>query len=234
MLHFAWYTAPGKYWTAIENLEWVRASLALLRSFAESGGQRVVMAGTCAEYDWTGGFCSEETTALSPSTLYGTCKHALQIMLDKYARQVQLSAAWGRLFYPYGPRERPKRFVSSVIRALLKNEPALCSHGNQQRDFLFVEDAAAAFVALLESDVRGPVNIASGQAVALSEIAYRIGEMLNRSELVHLGAISAGPEDPPLLVADVKRLEKEVGWIPRFDLDRGLARTVEWWKQSMS
>src|SRR5262249_16760441 len=53
LLHFAWYAVPGKYWTAPENLDWVAATLHLLRGFAASGGQRVVMAGTCAEYDWS-------------------------------------------------------------------------------------------------------------------------------------------------------------------------------------
>src|SRR3989338_2686325 len=48
LLHFAWYTEPGHYWTSTENISWVKTSLALLESFVKHGGQRVVMAGTCA------------------------------------------------------------------------------------------------------------------------------------------------------------------------------------------
>jgi len=232
LLHLAWYTVPGKYWTATENLEWLRASLSLLRVFAERGGQRVVGVGTCAEYDWQDGFCSESTTALAPATLYGACKHALQLVTAAYARQTGLSAAWGRLFFPYGPYERPERFIPSVICSLLANEPARMSHGNQRRDFVFVEDAAAALVSLLQSNVSGPVNIASGEAVTLREIAYKIGELLDRSELIKPGTIEAMPNDPPLVSADVKRLREEVGWRPRFDLNEGLMRTVEWWQSS--
>jgi nucleoside-diphosphate-sugar epimerase len=233
LLHLAWYTVPGKYWNARENLHWVRASLDLLQSFSKYGGLRVVQAGTCAEYDWTEGLCSELETELSPSTLYGTCKHALRLMTEAYAGETGLSAAWGRLFFLYGPHENSDRLVASVIRSLLKNEAARCSHGNQRRDFLFVEDAAAAFVALLGSDVRGPVNIASGQAPELKEIIHRIAEKINRSELVQLGTIPVDPADPPLLVADVERLRKEVGWSPRFDLDQGLETTIQWWKRQM-
>ena len=54
--------------------------------------------------------------------------------------------------------------MASVIRSLLAGEPARCSHGNQVRDYLFAEDVADAFVALLESDVTGPINIALGSA----------------------------------------------------------------------
>nr|VFJ54953.1 MAG: Nucleoside-diphosphate-sugar epimerase [Candidatus Kentron sp. FM]VFJ60929.1 MAG: Nucleoside-diphosphate-sugar epimerase [Candidatus Kentron sp. FM]VFK12183.1 MAG: Nucleoside-diphosphate-sugar epimerase [Candidatus Kentron sp. FM] len=52
LLHLAWYAVPGRYWTSLENLRWVEGSLALLRFFSENGGQRAVIAGSCAEYDW--------------------------------------------------------------------------------------------------------------------------------------------------------------------------------------
>src|ERR1044072_871931 len=152
LLHLAWYAVPGKYWRATENLDWVAASLNLVKAFAREGGKRVVIAGSCAEYDWSDGWCSESTTLLAPATLYGACKHALRVMVDAYARQSNLSFAWGRLFYLYGPYEQPQRLVSSVIRSLLLDERAQCSSGEQKRDFLFVQDAASAFTALLDSD----------------------------------------------------------------------------------
>ena len=55
LLHFAWYTVPGKYWISQENLCWVQASLGLIINFIKNGGIRAVMAGTCAEYDWERG-----------------------------------------------------------------------------------------------------------------------------------------------------------------------------------
>jgi nucleoside-diphosphate-sugar epimerase len=233
LLHFAWYAVPGKYWTSLENLRWVQASLDLLQAFILHGGKRAVMAGTCAEYDWRYGYCSERTTPLAPSTLYGTCKHSLQIMLDSAAEQTGLSTAWGRIFFLYGPNENPNRLVSSVIRSLLLGEPALCSHGNQIRDFLYVQDVADAFVALLESDVEGPVNIASGRPVVLRDIILKIARKLDRQNLVRFGAIQAPENDPPLLIADVSRLANEVGWIPNYDLDRGVDQTISWWRSHL-
>ncbi len=231
LLHFAWYAIPGRYWIASENLQWVQASLALLQAFTQAGGQRVVMAGTCAEYDWNYGFCSEAITPLAPRTPYGVCKHALQMMLSSFTRDNQFNSAWGRLFFLYGPHERPERLVPTVIRSLLRNEPALCSHGNQVRDFLHVQDAASAFVALLDSPVTGPVNIASGQAVRLKDMIYAIAAKTDQAELVRLGAIPAPSDEPPFLVADVRRLQDEVGWQPHFDLATGLDQTLDWWRQ---
>ena len=232
LLHMAWYAAPGKYWTSPENFRWVQASLDLFRAFASVGGVRVVAAGTCAEYEWGGDeICSEHATPLRPATLYGACKHALRVMLEAFAAQENLSAAWGRIFFLYGPHEHPGRLVASVVRSLLRGEPARCSHGRQVRDFLHVADVADAFVALLDSDVRGAVNIASGRPVALKEVVGEIGEKLGRRELIELGAVAAPANEPSVLVGDAKRLSEEVGWTPRRDLHRGLDETIVWWRR---
>src|SRR5262249_11285022 len=124
LLHLAWYAEPGKYWTSEKNLEWICASLNLLIEVVRHGGQRVVMAGPCAEYDWPSGHCAEAVAPLTPTTLYGSSKHALQVLLAAVARQAGLSSAWGRIFFLFGPYEHPSRLVASVARSLLQGEPA--------------------------------------------------------------------------------------------------------------
>ena len=233
LLHFAWYAEPGHFWTAAENLQCVSESLALLQAFGEQGGQRVVMAGTCAEYDWGQGLCLESVTPRKPSTVYGTCKNALQEILSIYSNQFGLSSAWGRIFFLYGPKEHPSRLVSSVIQSILRGETARCSSGEQVRDFMYVTDVASAFVALLNSDIQGPVNIASGKAITLKDVVERIATKLGRPELLKLGARSTNLQDPPLLLADISRLKDELGWQPSFDIDRGLDETIAWWKEEL-
>jgi nucleoside-diphosphate-sugar epimerase len=235
LLHLAWYTEHGKFWTAVENLRWVGASLSLFEAFRDAGGRRVVAAGTCVEYAPEGeAACEEYSTPLAPTTLYGACKHATRTALEAFARQEGLSHAWGRLFFPYGPGEPRGRLVPSVARALLAGEPALCSHGRQVRDFIHVEDAAAAFVALLDSEVEGAVNVASGRPVTLAEVVEKVAASAGRPDLVRLGARPAPAGEPAALYADARRLREEVGWSPRRELDEGLAATVEWMRKAVS
>lgn len=230
LLHLAWYAVPQKYWTSIENLNWVQASLNLLQSFSMNRGQRVVIAGTCAEYDWRYGYCSEQITPFSPATLYGICKYSLQKILDIFAKQFGLSAAWGLIFFLYGPYEHSDRLVPSVILSLLKDHPARCTHGNQIRDLLYVEDVADAFVELLGSDVSGAINIASGCPITLRDIIYKIAEKLDRRDLIQLGALPVSEHEPHLILADVSRLTNELGWLPKYNLEKGLDQTIDWWK----
>jgi nucleoside-diphosphate-sugar epimerase len=233
LLHCAWYAVPGKYWEAQENFEWVEASRHLLKTFADAGGKRAVGVGTCAEYDWSQGHCSEISTPLNPASIYGACKYKLERDLGELGKQKRISTAWGRLFFLYGPHEDTNRLVSSVISSLLQEEPALCSHGEQVRDFLYVQDAGDALVALLDSEVSGAVNIASGVPVRLHEVIEEIADQLHGRHLVQLGARPAPENEPALLVADVARLRDEVRWSPRYNLREGLAQTINWWRTQL-
>lgn len=233
ILHFAWYTEHGQYWGSMENVRWVQASLSLIMNFARFGGERAIIAGTCAEYDWNYGYLTEGVTPLKPQTLYGVCKNSLQEIFSYFAKQVGISGAWGRIFFPYGPHETIGRLVPSVITSLLKGQKAVCTHGMQIRDYLHAQDVASAFVCLLESGVEEPVNIASGEPVAIRSIIYTIADLIGGRELVDLGAIPAPEHEPPLIVADVRKLKELVGWRPKMTLEDGLRSTIEWWRDNI-
>jgi nucleoside-diphosphate-sugar epimerase len=236
LLHLAWYAEPGAFWTAPANVQWLEASLALLRAFAAAGGKRVVAAGSCAEYDWsTAGVCREADTPLAPQTLYGECKRSLCAVAEQlYAAERMPSFAWGRIFFLYGSHEHAQRLIPSVALALLEGREAACTEGLQRRDFMDTRDAGEAFAALLDGEAEGPVNIASGQAVSIAEIVSLVAEACARPELVRLGALPSRPGEPELLVADVDRLRKEVGFAPSHDLREGLFETVAWWRERLS
>ena len=259
LLHLAWCTEHGKYWEALENLDWVAASLTLARAFHEHGGKRMVMAGSCAEYDWAapnrtaqetnppppqGGSpageesretsaCVEGVTPCRPATLYGISKYALHTLISAFNDRAGISGAWARIFLLYGPNEDSRRLVASVIRSLLSGEPAECTHGEQVRDFLHVADAGSALAALVNSGVEGPVNLASGKAVPLSELLHVLGKQLGRGDLIRLGARPAPPNDPLVLAANTRRLNEEVGWEPAMDLETGLEATISWWRNQL-
>jgi nucleoside-diphosphate-sugar epimerase len=242
LLHLAWYTEHGSFWASPENLSWVAASLRLLRAFHEAGGRRAVMAGTCAEYDWSGNdrYCLEVSqpaataTLERPATLYGTAKQATHAVAAAYAREVGLSLAWGRIFLLYGPGESERRLVPHVIRALLSGTEAQTSDGTQVRDLMHVEDVARGFVALLGSAVEGPVNVASGEGVSIASVLALIGEATGRPDLLRLGALPRQPGEPERLVANAERLRTEVGFEPRIALEDGIADTVAWWRARLA
>ncbi len=124
LLHFAWIATPGLYWNSAENHRWLAASRHLLRCFGARGGVRAVMAGSCAEYDWSRvQVCNERSSPLASGSgklmpAYTECKLAMQRTLADAGRTQGLSTAWGRIFFQFGPHEHPERLVASVIISL--------------------------------------------------------------------------------------------------------------------
>jgi nucleoside-diphosphate-sugar epimerase len=240
LLHFAWIATPGVYWASADNYRWLEASRHLLAAFKSDGGVRAVMAGSSAEYDWTrAGVCEERSSPLvgdlgGAMTPYAECKVAMYRELERFARMEDLSTAWGRIFFQFGPAEDASRLVASVIINLLSGREAPCSHGRQVRSFLHVADVGSAFAALLDSEIQGAVNVGSGDGLPLAELLEIIAAQIGRPELLRLGARSAPASEPPLLVPAVERLRQELGWQPRFNLHDGIADTIAWWREALA
>jgi UDP-glucuronate decarboxylase len=232
LLHLAWVTEQDTYWSSPVNLDWVGAGLALVKAFEKRGGLRAVVAGTCAEYDWRAGLCSEDSTPLAPTTLYGICKRALCSMLEEYARQKSLGFAWGRIFFAYGPFEKQERMVPSIITSLLNNEEALCKNGSSVRDFLHVTDVGRAFALLLDTPVVGSFNICSGVQTSLGEVTRKIARALGREDLCKIEMTDAGKDaTPSAVVGNTQKTHDAIGFKPLFSIDSGLADTIAWWKK---
>jgi nucleoside-diphosphate-sugar epimerase len=226
LLHLAWYAEPGKFWQAPENLDWVAASLRLVRGFAAAGGRRAAFAGSCTEYDWHHETLDEATTPIDAATLYGTSKAALFRILVRAAPVLGLSIGWGRIFFLYGPRENAGRLLPDVVDKVAAGQRVATTDGTQRRDFMHVDDVAAALVALLASDVEGAVNIATGISTPVRDLVMMAAAAAGDAGLVDLGARPRQASEPEVMLATISRLRDECGFSPRWSLADGIADAV--------
>ncbi|NOG68763.1 NAD(P)-dependent oxidoreductase [Roseicella sp. DB1501] len=228
LVHAAWELTPGRFWTAPGNADWLDLSVALGEAFAASGGRRMLGLGSCAEYDWAGEGAEpwRETRPIAPATPYGRAKAALATRWAALGERRGVSVAWGRLFHLFGAGEHPGRLVPSVLGALRRGEPVALGSGRPVRDFTDTAPIGRALAALAASAVTGPVNIASGEPVAIRALAERLGRLAGRPELLRFGALPDRTGEPPAMVAAVERLRREVGWTERPCLAQDLARLV--------
>jgi len=227
LLHLAWYAEHGQYWTSQLNLHWVEATTRLVEAFCEHGGEQVVVAGTCAEYDWQYGYCREESTPLTPATLYGVAKDAARRLAMGVCARFQIPCAWGRIFLPYGPGEASVRLIPALIEVFQGKRAAFGVNGSAYRDFLHVSDVADGFVVLLRKNANGAYNISSGQAVQLAEVVREIAHLCDGDpqEVLDLSTERLG--EPLLLVGENLKL-KALGWEPRIALIDGLVGYIRY------
>lgn len=231
-IHLAWYAVPGEYVNSRENLALFESSVNLAIQLAASGCKKMVVTGTCFEYDTTLGYLSESSPT-KPRSLYGAAKLALQLVLEQLSALNQMPVTWVRLFYQYGPYEDKRRLVPSVIYSLLNGEKVKITSGDQVRDFLHVEDVAAAIWAIAQSNLTGPVNIGSGKPVTIKEIVTQIAKTLNRLDLINFAA--AGDDHQPMIIcANNGTLTRNTAWKPKFNLEQGLQNTIDWWKSQVN
>lgn len=225
LVHLAWHDGPRDRWTSAANLDWMAATLHLVREFARTGGQRAVCAGSCAEYDWSMPDLTE-ATPLRPRTLYGAAKAGTGLALCAGQGSLGLSLAWARIFFVYGPNEPPGRLFGDLISNLKAGQPVDCTDGLQERDFLHVEDLAHALLKLLETNVTGAVNVASGTAIPVRDLISEVAKQMHHPDLIRLGAITRAADDPARLAADVTRLRDMTGFLPQYDIITGVARCL--------
>ncbi|MDI6796357.1 MAG: NAD(P)-dependent oxidoreductase [Desulfatibacillaceae bacterium] len=227
LMHLAWYTDPADYRTSKKNRLWVDAGLGLARAFVGAGGRRALFAGSCFEYGPVHGPCHETKTPCRPDTIYGQAKHELFCRLAADLRPKDMSLAWARLFFVYGPGERHEKLIPTVINNLLQGRPTPLTQGSELADFVFVEDAALALVEILDGAATGPINVASGKPLTIRQIAEEIARQTGAVNCLKFGEYPLPAAQK--ILADTTRLAKEEGWKPATGLEEGIAKAIEFW-----
>ncbi|MGV0607686.1 NAD-dependent epimerase/dehydratase family protein [Mycolicibacterium sp. XJ1904] len=197
LVHAAWHGHPDHY-TSPLNIACLTGTLNLAAAFTAVGGNRLVGIGTFAEYDAAADLMGTNTP-LVPNTLYGACKasafHVLRCFLGNHG----VSFAWCRIFNLFGEglEEGERGLVSYIHRQLRSGDEVLLTRGDQERDYLHVDDAAAMIADVVLGRQQGAVNICSGEAVTVRQLAERIADEYGRRELLRFGARPVNPFDPP-------------------------------------
>lgn len=227
LIHLAWYVGPKCHVSDL-NLDWVVATLNLLKIFKEHGGKIFLGAGTCSEYEYSYGYLTEDKTPTNPGTLYGNGKNSVYNLAKIFCKQNDIAFKWPRIFNLYGPKEKPQRLMPSVINSCLKGEDVKVSDCLKFQDYLHVEDTARAIVKVLESDIQGAVNICSGHPVQLRTIVNMISKLTDFKGNILWGAIPAAFGDD-VVVGNNSKL-KSIGFEPSYSLEEGLKQTINWWR----
>ena len=227
LVHLAWETRHGYYWNAPENLDWLAASLGLIRAFAENGGGRVVVAGTCAEYEAPMfGPCIAGSTACRPRHLYSIAKHALHQVLAGYEVVGNLELAWARVFHLIGPGEAAARLVPSAISSMARGETFQAGTAQKRLDIMDSRDCGRAFADLALSTFRGPINIASGEPISVGELLRNLASLAGQPNLVAFGSRPEPLGDVAGLWADTNPLHRHLGFKPKYSILDSLSDAI--------
>ena len=207
------------------------ASARLLRAALDTGVERFVAAGTCAEYAWPCAACNETQTALAPATLYAVAKDAFRRLGEAYARERDAEFAWGRTFFVYGPGEPPGKLISSVIRDLQAGRVPAIRDLQRRLDFVFVDDVARGFADLVvRRGATGAFNLGSGMLHSVLEAVTLARAIVGGPPVV----FAARPDTAMVVGADLNRSRTMLSYAPHVSFADGIARTADVVQQTTS
>jgi nucleoside-diphosphate-sugar epimerase len=233
VMHLAWHgVAKAKRDDPDQVRINVNGSVDLFRAAVQAGCKAFIGAGSQAEYGPSTLPLDEESPAC-PVSLYGAAKLATSILLSQLAAAHNIRFAWLRVFSVYGPQDDPATLISFLITEFLAGRRPAVSTGDQLWDYLYVDDAAAAFLAVGTSGAEGIFNVGSGSAVPLREAITCVRDAIDPSLTIGFGEIAETSGRLLQLRPVVDRLRSATNWAPSISLRDGASRTVAWAREQM-
>jgi CDP-glucose 4,6-dehydratase len=215
----------------------VRGTWALLDACRRHGAQRVVVASSDKAYGAHGELPYSEDHELRARFPYDVSKACADLIARSYWHSFGLPVAVTRCanLYGGGDLNRSRLIPEAVAAALAGRAPVIRSDGSPERDFLYVEDAVEAYLALagaLDGDgARGEAfNAGWGRSWAVSEVVTAVCRAAGADVEPDFRGSGTPEGEIDRQFVDSSRLRALTGWEPRVDLDEGLARTVEWYR----
>jgi nucleoside-diphosphate-sugar epimerase len=233
VFHLAAYgvTPTDRELALLETIN-VDAPQRLVRHAAGLGTRAFVLLGSGSEYDFADVTAPlDESGPLERSAPYGATKARGGVAALDAAGAADLPFALVRMFNVYGPGENPHRLLPSLTRDLMRDQPVKLSPATQLRDFLFIDDAVEAIVAvaqaLADAGGRHVFNLASGEPVPVRTFCESVARQLDKPLLLlEFGALAMRPGETPFFSGDPARLQAFTGWKPRHGLDDGIALSL--------
>ncbi|MBN1248453.1 MAG: NAD-dependent epimerase/dehydratase family protein [Anaerolineae bacterium] len=185
--------------------------------------RRVVMVGSSYEYG-----ARRSDDELDPFNPYSASKAAAWAFARAAYNAWGTPVVWARPFQVYGPGQLSRALVPAAILAALRGEDFRMTKGEQQRDFVFVDDVVDGLVAAGGApDIEGRVlDLGTGQLRRLCDVVARIWELAGGQGRILPGALPYRPGEVPAIPANVRRTRLLTGWESKTSLDEGLRTTI--------
>ncbi|MCR4397368.1 MAG: GDP-mannose 4,6-dehydratase [Firmicutes bacterium] len=205
----------------------------VLEAAVRAGCKRFVLASSAAVYGMPSSLPVKEDHPLCPQSFYGLSKHSAERYAMMFERARGIQTVILRYANVYGPGQGihgeggvVATFTSAVLGG---RRPEIHGDGTQTRDFIFVEDAAEATVRAALGSSSGVMNISTGSETSIASVLERVLKTCGSSLEPAFGPRRPGDLDRSAL--DPSRARSVLAWEPRFSLELGLTRTVEWWSR---
>lgn len=232
--HFAWVGSAGPLRcdenVQLQNALWTARAL---RTADKMGCKKFVNAGSIAEKEVYSAVYTQESTPSLPY-IYGAGKLIAHTICKPIANSLNIDLCWAVITNTYGVGELSPRLVNSSIRKIIAGEPLQFTSGTQNYDFIYIDDAAKAFVAIGEyGKANKEYTIGSGNARPLKEFLLEMHQAIAPQSEIIFGDVPFTGVNMPLDAFDTSDIEEDCGFKPQISFAEGTKLTMDWIKESL-
>ncbi|HCE45340.1 MAG TPA: hypothetical protein DET40_17510 [Lentisphaeria bacterium] len=227
MIHLAWEGIPDYgYDMSRRNID---ISLGISNLVIDNSCcRKIISTGSCWEYGNRKGVCME-SDAIAADSYFSWAKSSVNGYLGIKCKEHKIDFKWLRLFYVYGPGQKEKSIIPSIIRAFTEGRHPEIRNPANRNDYIYVKDVADAIFLALEKNTDNIIyNVGSGRSVPAYEVA---GTIASEMKCVYEPGTGSGNGQHEDFWADTTRIHSDLGWKPEYSLEKGILETIRYFKK---
>ena len=215
----------------------IKGTLNILQAVRDVGCERVLITSTSEVYGTAKYVPIDEDHPFQGQSPYSATKIGADRLAESFYRSFNTPVTIVRPFNTYGPRQSARAIIPTVITQLLSGaEEIRLGSLHPTRDFNYVKDTVAGFIAIAESlnTIGEEINIASQQEISVGELAQIMIDEINPSARIISDDIRLRPEKSEVdrLLGSNEKIRRLTGWHPKTSLKQGIRETIAWFKDA--
>jgi NAD dependent epimerase/dehydratase len=213
----------------------VKGTLNVLQAARDQNVSKVLVTSTSEVYGTAQHVPIEEDHPRQGQSPYSATKIGADCMALSFYRSFNLPVTIVRPFNTYGPRQSARAVIPTIITQLLAGDEKLrLGSLHPTRDLVYVKDTVSGFIEIAKSDkvIGEEINIATGQEISIADLVKKIKRIVNSNAKISEDKHRIRPKNSEVerLLGSNEKIKKLTSWRPQFDLDEGLKKTVDWFK----
>ncbi len=228
MIHLAWQGIPDYgYEMSKKNIDLAATAIKYVSDVTSC--RKIVGIGSCWEYGRRKGEC-RETDAHYPDSYFSWAKNSINGYFKVRCKESNIDFKWMRIFYVYGPGQKEKSLIPSMIKSFSEGRMPEIRHPGNRNDYVYVKDAAKAIVLALDKNSEDIIyNVGSGKSVPAYEIARITAEKMGCQSIFKQWTPPECIENEDFW-ANTQLIQDKLGWSPKYSLDKGISETIAYYK----
>ena len=216
----------------------IKGTLNVLQAARDLDIRKIMVTSTSEVYGTAQYVPIDEKHPYQGQSPYSATKIGADRLAESFYRSFELPVAIVRPFNTYGPRQSARAVIPTIITQLLAGATEIkLGSLTPTRDFNYVKDMAAGFIAIAESDktVGEEINIATGQEISIGDLANEIISQINPNAHIVCDEERLRPDKSEVnrLLGDNTKIKALTDWKQKYTFSQGIAETIEWLRTNM-